>query len=124
MGKKKQLTIKLITVPNGYTLDMTMDGISQGYMYFTLNELLEGFMYHVGLKEIGVINKDEINIFLTAITKWQDNKQLIVEKIQNEAEIAQLKERVCQLSEQGKEKTERLAEQNKSDNQIICEEKS
>ena len=51
MAKKEKLNVKVITAPNGYVLDIG----SHGFFYFTLEELLKGFIYHVGFKELGEV---------------------------------------------------------------------
>ena len=97
---KDQIKVRVATVSNGYTLDLTIDGQKQGYMYFNLTELLEGFMYHVGLLEVSPYGKAEIREFLDAASKWQDNGLLVKELLQKTKEITFLKEREALLEEQ------------------------
>ena len=97
---KDQIKVRVATVSNGYTLDLTIDGQKQGYMYFNLTELLEGFMYHVGLLEVSPYGKAEIREFLDAASKWQDNGLLVKELLQKTEEITFLKEHETLLEEQ------------------------
>ena len=97
---KDQIKVRVATVSNGYTLDLTIDGQKQGYMYFNVEELLEGFMYHVGLLEVSPYGKAEIREFLDAASKWQDNGLLVKELLQKTEEITFLKEHETLLEEQ------------------------
>ena len=96
---KDQIKVRVATVSNGYTLDLTIEGQKQGYMYFNLTELLEGFMYHVGLLEVSPYGKAEIREFLDAASKWQDNGLLLKELLQKTEEITFLKEHETLLEE-------------------------
>ena len=97
---KDQIKVRVATVSNGYTLDLTIEGQKQGYMYFNLTELLEGFMYHVGLLEVSPYGKAEIREFLDAASKWQDNGLLVKELLQKTKEITFLKEHEALFEEQ------------------------
>jgi len=97
---KDRIKVRVATVSNGYTLDLTIEGQKQGYMYFNLTELLEGFMYHVGLLEVSPYGKAEIREFLDAASKWQDNGLLVKELLQKIEEITFLKEHETLLEEQ------------------------
>jgi hypothetical protein len=97
---KDRIKVRVATVSNGYTLDLAIKGQKQGYMYFNLTELLEGFMYHVGLLEVSPYGKAEIREFLDAASKWQDNGMLVKELLQKEEEMTFLKEHELLLEEQ------------------------
>lgn len=97
---KDRIKVRVATVSNGYTLDLTIEGQKQGYMYFNVEELLEGFMYHVGLLEVSPYGKAEIREFLDAASKWQDNGLLVKELLQKTEEITFLKEHETLLEEQ------------------------
>ena len=97
---KDRIKVRVATVSNGYTLDPAIEGQKQGYMYFNLTELLEGFMYHVGLLEVSPYGKAEIREFLDAASKWQDNGLLLKELLQKTEEITFLKEHETLLEEQ------------------------
>lgn len=83
----KNLTpIKLETAPNGYALEVN----GQGYLYFTLEELLEGFIVHVGLKELEYMNRDGLKKIIEASLKWKDNGKLVKELTKCKTKLEQL----------------------------------
>ena len=71
--------IEVRTIPNGYTL--TFEGMKQkdGYMYFSSEKLLEGFMAHIGLEITDQLNMDTVQDFLVTAMNWKDNKECIKE---------------------------------------------
>lgn len=83
----KQLTnIKVETVPNGYALDVD----DARYMYFNIEELLQGFMYHIGLEELGATSSKTMSEFIAASMEWradegETTKELLRLRKQNEA---------------------------------------
>lgn len=76
--------ISLRKVNNGYSL--SVDG--NDYFYFNKAALLEGFMYHVGLEELGALDADTMRDFLTAAIVWKDQKETVKEllKVKKENE--------------------------------------
>ena len=58
--------VRLMTTPNGYSLDV--DG--NGYMYFTLAELVEGFFIHVGLGIVDYCGEQTMRDLVTACATW------------------------------------------------------
>ena len=79
-SKKKNLKkITVLTVPNGYTL--TYDGMKPagGHMYFTPEQLLEGFMLHIGLEMTEQLDIDTMQDFIVAACNWKDNAKCIQE---------------------------------------------
>jgi len=79
-SKKKNLKkITVLTVPNGYTL--TYDGMKPagGHMYFTPEQLLEGFMVHIGLEMTEQLDIDTMQDFIVAACNWKDNAKCIQE---------------------------------------------
>lgn len=58
--------VKVETAPNGYSLDV--DG--NGYMYFTLVELVEGFFTHVGLGIVDYCDEQTMRDLMTACATW------------------------------------------------------
>lgn len=58
--------VKVETAPNGYSLDV--DG--NGYMYFTLAELVEGFFIHVGLGIADYCDEQTMRDLMTACATW------------------------------------------------------
>ncbi len=73
MAKKEKLNVKVITAPNGYVLDIG----SHGFFYFSLQKLLEGFIYHVGFKEMGEVSQDKIGDIVEAALTWKDKVKLM-----------------------------------------------
>ena len=77
--------IDVDTLPNGYSLKF--DGMKQqgGYMYFTPEQLLEGFMAHIGLEMTDQLNMETIRDFLVTAIKWKDNKACVkeIERLKN-----------------------------------------
>ena len=95
--KKNKLVINVRTVPNGYTLDIEEDGIKHGFMYFNPMKLLDGFMYHVGLEELGEVTEEFRAEVMKAAIAWQDNGKLVKLNLKYEAKIKELKTRVATL---------------------------
>ena len=77
--KKHLKKITVLTVPNGYTL--TYDGMkpTNGHMYFTPEQLLEGFMLHIGLEMTEQLDIDTMQDFIVAVCNWKDNAKCIQE---------------------------------------------
>ena len=77
--------IDVETLPNGYSLKF--DGMKQqgGYMYFTPEQLLEGFMAHIGLEMTDQLNMETIQDFLVTAMNWKDNKECVkeIERLKN-----------------------------------------
>ena len=86
MEKKTLTTIKVENVPNGYTLDVN----GQGFLYFTTEELVEGFLVHVGMKEADFLSRDAIKKLLEASQKWKDNGKLVKELAKCKMKIERL----------------------------------
>ena len=84
MAKKVKL-IDVETLPNGYSLKF--DGMTQkgGYMYFTPEKLLEGFMLHIGLNMTDQLNTETMQDFIVAACNWKDNKDCVkeIERLKN-----------------------------------------
>lgn len=84
MAKRVKL-IDVETLPNGYSLKF--DGMKQqgGYMYFTPEQLLEGFMAHIGLEMTDQLNMETIQDFLVTAMNWKDNKECVkeIERLKN-----------------------------------------
>ena len=59
----EKLTIQLRTLKNGYGLDVN----DEGYLYFDVPSLVEGFFIHVGMKRVGEMTKEEMKKLLKAI---------------------------------------------------------
>ena len=77
---KREITmIKVDTLPNGYSLKF--DGMSKkgGYMYFSPEKLLKGFMLHIGLEMTDQLNTETMDDFIVAAINWKDNKECVKE---------------------------------------------
>lgn len=116
--EKELLNIKIQTPPNGYALDVD----NQKYMYHSLEGLIEGFMFHVGLGEKPYCNKEFIKDFLATAIAWKtgdgdlvkknielvdENKRLAHAIEANKKTIKHLKERIKSI---GKDSNESLNE--------------
>lgn len=84
--------IKAETLPNGYSLEV--DNVK--YMYHTVDSLLEGFLYHVGLEELGYIDTAKINEFLTAAVVWRSDKKGISKQIKRLSEENERLTSICE----------------------------
>ena len=68
--------IKVTTLPNGYSLDI--EG-QIGWLYFTPEKLLEGFMLHVGLEMTEQLDTSTMQDFIVTAINWKDNKLCVKE---------------------------------------------
>ena len=59
----EKLTIQLRTLKNGYGLDVN----DEGYLYFDVPSLVEGFFIHVAMDRVGEMTKQEMKHMLSAI---------------------------------------------------------
>lgn len=86
MKKENKTEVKIVTVPNGYTLDIHKGGTDHGYLYFTLPQLLEGFIYHIGMEEMEAITSVEMRDLIEASMTWRDKKENILTILHLETE--------------------------------------
>ena len=91
MKKKTKLpNISVVTLHNGYAL--TFDGMRQpkGYMYFTLEDLLKGFMIHIGCGKTEQLDMSHIDDFLDAVLAFKDKDDCIeeIQRLQSQVDIA------------------------------------
>lgn len=111
---KEYKNISLHTLPNGYALDVE----DKKYMYYTLDGLIEGFMFHVCLGEKPYCNKEFIKDFLATAVAWKtgdgdlakknielvdENKRLSSTIQTNKKTIKRLKERIKSIGNDGNE---------------------
>ena len=92
MKKKTKLpNVSVTTLPNGYAL--TFDGMRQpkGYLYFTLEDLLKGFMIHIGCGKTDQLDMSNIDDFLDAVLAFKDKENCIeeIQRLQSKVDIAQ-----------------------------------
>ena len=71
----KRTLLQVRTLPNGYSVDLE----NEGFMFFTLQDLLEGLFVHVGMNRQGAMTKEEIKTLLDAIKEGS-----VVQKLQDE----------------------------------------
>ena len=82
--------IEVKTLPNGYSLEF--EGMKQnGYMYFSADKLLEGFMAHIGLEVTDQLNMDTVQDFLVTAMNWKDNEKCVkeIESLQAKLKMAE-----------------------------------
>lgn len=77
--EKRLPWIKVVTYPNGYGLEYEGMKHSQGFMYYTPEKLLEGFMLHIGLGMTEQLDADTMQDFIAAAVRWKDNESCIKE---------------------------------------------
>ena len=70
-----KLAILLRTMTNGYMLDVN----NEGYMYYSAQSLLEGFMVHVGLERLEAMTREEIKEMLDLLKDGSAVKKLQAE---------------------------------------------
>jgi hypothetical protein len=88
MAKKQLTKVSVQTVPNGYSLDV--DG--KGYMYFTLQELVDGIFVHVGLHKLDWLERDTITDLMTACATWPKEGDAIQEAARLTAQVETLQQ--------------------------------
>lgn len=86
---KRRPRIEVRTTPNGYTLDA--DGLQNGCFYFSPQELLQGFMSHVGMNITKELDLEKMGAFLDATIRWRDNAENVREIQRLNAQIDALK---------------------------------
>lgn len=86
--------ITVSTVPNGYSLFVDNHSQKKDYLYFSVHDLLDGILYHVGMEEAGAINMDMMKVLLETATKWRDNKALVKELMNKKEEIQALNDKL------------------------------
>ena len=102
----KLINIKVMTHPNGYDLSI---GDEASYMYFTLAELVEGFMYHVGLDIVKFADEDTIHNLILACATYPKEGDAIQEVAKLEAENEALRQSHLRDKEAIRDTKDRLA---------------
>ena len=101
--EQKRLAILLRTMVNGYSLDVN----GEGYMYFDIPSLLEGFMVRVGLERLEEMTMEEIKAMLQSLRDGSAERKLQIEVTELKAlvdsqkkEIRELKKTIKKLNEE------------------------
>lgn len=94
MKKPEELEMSVLTVPNGYSLDLRRGGKESGYLYFTLPQLLEGILYHVGFGEAGSEERDTVSALVEGAMAWRDHSGQMKRLLTCETEIKALRHSV------------------------------
>ena len=97
--EQKKLAILLRTMTNSYMLEVN----DEGYMYFDIPSLLEGFLVHVGLERLEAMTKEEIREMLDSLKDGSAEKKL-------QAEVTELKDLVDDQRKQIRELKRRIKE--------------
>ena len=97
--EQQRLAILLRTMTNGYMLDVN----NEGYMYYSAQSLLEGFLVHVGLERLEAMTKEEIKEMLESLKDGSAVKKL-------QAEVTELKALVDDQKKQIRELKRRIKE--------------
>ena len=95
----QRLAILLRTMTNGYMLEVN----DEGYMYFDIPSLLEGFLVHVGLERLEAMTKEEIKEMLDSLKDGSAEKKL-------QAEVTELKDLVDDQRKQIRELKRKIKE--------------
>jgi hypothetical protein len=91
-SKKQPLpTITVEKVPNGYVLKF--DGMKkrEGFLYFSPEKLLEGFMLHIGLHMTDELDTDMMQDFIVGAINYSTNEKCIKEIERLNAELNAVK---------------------------------
>ena len=95
----QRLAILLRTITNGYMLDVN----NEGYMYYSAQSLLEGFMVHVGLERLEAMTKEEIKEMLASLKDGSAEKKLQAEVTELKALVDDQKKQIRELKRKIKE---------------------
>ena len=94
-----KLAILLRTMTNGYMLDVN----NEGYMYYSAQSLLEGFMVHVGLERLEAMTREEIKEMLDLLKDGSAEKKLQAEITELKALVDDQKKQIRELKRKIKE---------------------
>ena len=88
--KQKEMVhkVRVETVPNGYTMDV--DG--NGFMYYTLAELIEGVFTHIGLGIVDYCDEKTMRDLMTACALWPNEGDAIKAVAGLEAKVQALEQ--------------------------------
>lgn len=67
----EKIQLSMCQLPNGYAVDIG----KRKYMFHTVEDLLTGLFFHLGLQEYEYVDKNEIQALMQSISVWQTQKQ-------------------------------------------------
>ena len=94
-----KLAILLRTMTNGYMLDVN----NEGYMYYSAQSLLEGFLVHVGLERLEAMTREEIKEMLDLLKDGSAVKKLQAEVTELKALVDDQRKQIRELKRKIKE---------------------
>ena len=97
--EQQRLAILLRTMTNGYMLEVN----DEGYMYYSAQSLLEGFLVHVGLERLEAMTKEEIKEMLESLKDGSAVKKLQAEVTELKALVDDQKKQIRELKRKIKE---------------------
>ena len=95
----KRIALLVRTMVNGYSVDLEREG----YMYYDVQDLLEGLFVHVGMNRIGAMTKKDIKIMLEAVKDGSAIKKLQAEVNDLQAVIDEQKKLIREQKKEIKE---------------------
>ena len=98
MAKKELPRITVNMLPNGYSLEFDGMERKEGFLYLNPKELLEGFMLHIGLNKLGILNTETMEGFIKAAAEWNSIEKCIEEISRLKAANNALRKRVHGLA--------------------------
>lgn len=93
--KKPRQQISVGTVPNGYSLAVG----TNHYLYFNVEQLLAGFIYHVGLGENNYVSNEFISAIVEAAADWKSGGDFVKKEA---AKVISIESRVNEMKRQCK----------------------
>ena len=97
--QNQRLSILLRTMTNGYMLEVN----DEGYMYYSAQTLLEGFLVHVGLERLEAMTREEIKEMLESLKDGSAEKKLQAEVTELKALVDDQRKQIRELKRKIKE---------------------
>lgn len=97
--EQQRLAILLRTMTNGYMLEVN----NEGYLYFNVRSLLEGFCIHVGMERLEAMTREEIKAMLVSLKDGSAVKKLQAEVTELKALVDDQKKQIRNLKREIKE---------------------
>ena len=95
-GKKENglMHVAVKSIRNGYILEVE----DEGYLYLNTQQLLEGFIIHVGLKRLEILSREDMERILKATTDGSAEKLLQEEITALKMQIVELKRTIKEIT--------------------------